>query len=272
MTKVKPILRWAGGKNWLTSHIDKYLPTSFNDYHEPFVGGASIYLHLKESGHIKHKTYLSDTNEELINAYKVIKTDPKCLIETLSSYMNEQSFYYQIRSTVPDNETMRAAKFLYLNRTSFNGIYRENLRGEYNVPFGNRNLTCLFDDKNIIEFSKKLASVRLNSCDFEQCLSKIKQNDLVFLDPPYTVAHENNGFIKYNKKIFSWEDQGRLKKFIDEIKSRGAYFILTNAAHYSIDDLYGGVGDKEKLSRSSNIGGKGAKREKYNEYVFFNTI
>ena len=272
MTKVKPILRWAGGKNWLTSRVQKYLPENFNNYHEPFVGAASIYLYLKEYGHIKHNTYLSDSNEELINAYKIIKTNPNSLIDALSSYKNEQSFYYQLRSTLPEDDTIRAAKFLYLNRTSFNGIYRENLRGEYNVPFGNRNLTYLFEDKNILEFSKSLASVSLKSCDFSKCLSNIERHDLVFLDPPYTVAHENNGFIKYNKKIFSWEDQGRLRDFIEQIKNIGAYFILTNAAHYSIDDLYGGIGDKEKLSRASNIGGKGAKRDKYNEYIFFNTL
>ena len=272
MAKSKPILRWAGGKTWFTNKLNYYLPDTFNNYHEPFIGGASIFLHLKSNNFIQNEAYLSDSNVELINAYQVIKDMPELLIEELKTYLNRDNFYYQMRANAPNTNLLKAARFIYLNRTSFNGIYRENSNGDYNVPFGRRSLSELFEYDSILEFSRILQSVTLVSCDFEDSLLNINEGDLVFLDPPYTVAHENNGFIKYNKKIFSWEDQERLKNYIVEIINRGAFYILTNAAHISIENLYTNIGARETLSRSSTIGGKGAKREKYNEYVFFNTI
>jgi len=271
VVKPKPFLRWAGGKSWLTNQIENFLPTSFNNYHEPFIGGASIFIFLKSKGYIKGDTYLSDSNIELINTYQIVKNQLDHLISELRTYQNDSSFYYQMRSSRPQTELLKAARFLYLNRTSYNGIYRENSKGEYNVPYGRRCLSEPFDFHAMKEFSREIENTVFQSFDFEQTLINIKEGDLVFLDPPYTVAHENNGFIEYNKKIFSWEDQRRLKDFILEIIKRNAYYILTNAAHYSLDNLYAGIGKKEVLSRYSTIGGKGAKRETYNEYIFFNT-
>lgn len=248
-----------------------YIPNGFNNYFEPFIGGASIYLYLKSQGIITQRAYLSDSNEELINAHLIIRDQPTKLLSILSQYENNSDFYYQVRGSKPRSPLNRAAKFIYLNRTSFNGIYRENLKGEYNVPFGNRNINVLFDNSNFMEVSNLMQGTDLFSGDFEQILDRIKRNDLVFLDPPYTVAHENNGFIKYNKKIFAWVDQERLQIFVDKIRQKGAYFILTNAAHSSISNLYSQMGTSEKLSRASLIGGKGARRDNYNELIFFNT-
>ncbi len=268
---VKPILRWAGGKIWLTNHIANYVPLRFNNYFEPFIGGASIFLFLKSNGIINKQVHLSDSNSDLINAHIVIRDQPSELFEVLSQYKNEKEFYYEMRNSAPETQLEKAAKFLYLNRTSFNGIYRENLRGEYNVPFGNRAIKTLFEKRDLVNVSSLMQGTNISSCDFEELSDKIGKKDLVFLDPPYTVAHENNGFIKYNKKIFAWKDQERLCAFVEEIKRKGAYFILTNAAHSSISDLYGNLGRSEKLCRASLIGGKGAKRETYNEFIFFNT-
>lgn len=267
----RPLLRWAGGKIWLTNYIDNYLPESFNNYYEPFVGGASIYLFLKNKGVINKKAFLSDTNDELINAHITIRDYPEELFLLLSRFKNEKDCYYEVRAAQPATILERAARFIFLNRTSFNGIYRENLKGEYNVPFGHRTISSLFDLEHIKQISRLLHNANFTSCDFEDTLPQVKKNDLVFLDPPYTVAHENNGFIKYNKKIFAWEDQERLKSYIEKIKLKGAYFILTNAAHESIGELYNSSGKVNKLSRASLIGGKGAKRDNYNEFIFFNT-
>jgi DNA adenine methylase len=132
----KPFLRWAGGKSWLLKEISYFLPKEFNNYHEPFIGGGSVYLYLKNQGKIKNYSFLSDVNEDLINAYNIVKNSPSELSDILETYVNEKEFYYLIRSQKPTDKILRAAQFIYLNRTSFNGIYRVNLKGEYNVPYG----------------------------------------------------------------------------------------------------------------------------------------
>jgi len=271
-SKIKPFLRWAGGKTWLLKDIEKYLPLRFNNYFEPFIGGGSVYIHLKATGRIKNEAFLSDRNIKLINAYNVIKHEPLKLIESLKSFKNEKEFYYSQRGQKLKNNIKQAAQFIYLNRTSFNGIYRVNLKGEYNVPYGFKNYKTLFDLENLLQLSQLFQNAYFDAFDFEEILEKVKKDDLVFLDPPYTVAHENNGFIKYNQKIFAWEDQERLANFIEKLKLKQAYFIMTNAAHVNINELFKDVGNKQKLNRFSVIGGKGAKREEISEYIFTNCV
>ncbi|WP_196889931.1 DNA adenine methylase [Aureivirga sp. CE67] len=269
--KVKPFLRWAGGKRWLTKNIKEYLPKEFNNYHEPFLGGASIFIYLKSNNLINGKSYLSDFNNELINAYKQIQSNPKIIINELEKLKNTKEDYYKIRSSNPKTATLKAVRFIYLNKTSFNGIYRVNLKGKYNVPYGYKKTKNLFEFENIMKISTLLKDdVEFHSKDFYSIIDNIKTNDLVFLDPPYTVAHENNGFVKYNQKIFLWEDQKRLANFLQEINNKKAYYILTNAAHESVDELFSNLGKKYKVQRSSSVGGKGASRKKVNEFIFTN--
>lgn len=269
---IKPFLRWAGGKTWLLKDIIDYLPGKFNNYYEPFLGGGSVYIHLKSIGKIQNDAFLSDQNEDLINTYNVIKYQPNKLIDILKDYKNEKEFYYTIRDQKHSDIILKAAQFIFLNRTSFNGIYRVNLKGEYNVPYGFKEYKSLFDFDNILKLSNLFQDASFIYCDFAETLGKIQKGDLVFLDPPYTVAHENNGFIKYNQKIFAWEDQIRLEEYIELIKSKKAYFILTNAVHFNINNLFQKVGSKHILNRYSVVGGKGAKREEISEYIFTNCI
>lgn len=269
--KIKPFLRWAGGKRWLTKSISNFLPKEFHNYHEPFLGGASIFLHLKSNNLLTGDSYLSDSNEELINAYEQIKQDPETIIKELKKLKNTKENYYRIRSWNPRTSLKMAVRFIYLNKTSFNGIYRVNLKGEYNVPYGFKETKDLFEFENILNISKLLNQrVNLETNDFYSVIDNIHEKDLVFLDPPYTVAHENNGFIKYNQKIFLWEDQERLFQLLQDIDRKGAYYILTNAAHKNIDNLFSKIGFMHQVQRSSNIGGKGAKRTRVNEYIFTN--
>lgn len=272
MSGLKPVLRWAGGKTWFLQELHNYLPKEFNNYHEPFLGGGSVFIYLKSSGIIENRSYLSDLNLQLINSYNIIKSKPNELIECLKKYQNNSDTYYRLREKECDNNVEKAAIFIYLNRTSFNGIYRVNLKGKYNVPYGNRNLVQLFDFENILNLSKSFVNAFFSTKDFHEALERVEEYDLVFLDPPYTVAHENNGFVKYNQKIFAWEDQIRLKNSIDELNEKNVSFILTNAAHESINKLYNGIGIKSILKRPSLIGGKGAKRSIYNEFIFSNSF
>jgi DNA adenine methylase len=269
-TVTKPFLRWAGGKSWLTKCIEEYVPSSFNDYYEPFIGGGSIFIYLKTRGIIKKKAILSDLNPELINAYEVIQCNVGKLIDELKKHRNEKNYYYEIREKEFTDPILRASKFIYLNRTSYNGIYRENLKGVYNVPFGNKSYKELFDFKNMVRLSEVFTGCKFLVSDFQKVEEKVNKKDFVFVDPPYTVAHGLNGFIKYNQKIFSWEDQIRLKDFSQELNKNGTRFIITNAYHESILDLYKNTGKITVLSRPSVIGGTGAKRTHYDEIVISN--
>ncbi len=267
---IKPIIRWAGGKSWLTRSIDEYLPSDFNNYFEPFLGGGAMYFYLKSNNKILGNSYLSDINRNLINAYKQVKSNLEPLIQELDKHVNSKDYYYDIRSTIFNNKIENASKFLYLNRTSFNGIYRENLKGEYNVPYGFKIYKELFDFENLAKASKLLKGTYLSVSDFKPRLNKPSDSDLVFIDPPYTVAHSKNGFIKYNQKIFKWEDQKDLNRTIDTLTKRGVFVILTNAFHESISKLYSSNLNQIEISRSSQVGGIGAKRGEVKEYIFTN--
>jgi DNA adenine methylase len=264
----KPFLRWAGGKTWLIKHLSNFLPKNgFNDYHEPFLGGGSVFFYLQPD-----KGFLSDLNKDLIDTYKQIKTNVEDVINELAQFENNEGYYYRVRNEDYTNKAKQAAKFIFLNQTSFNGIYRVNLKGEYNVPFGYRSVK-VFDADNLRSASKILANSELCHSDFSKTLGNIKRNDLVFLDPPYTVTHNNNGFIKYNKKLFDLNSQLALSKYIDEIKDRGAYYILTNAAHEEVEKIFKKGDDRIlEMSRASLIGGKNAKRGNYEELIITNVI
>ncbi len=267
--QIKPFLRWAGGKSWLTKTIEKHIPLKFGNYYEPFVGGGAMFFYLKSNGYIKNKAFLSDSNEDLINTYKVLKNDCKNLFKILETQFDNEDEYYRIRETEFYDPIERAAKFLYLNKTSFNGIYRVNKNGKYNVPYGRRKLKILYDFKHLAEASEALQNTFLSNQDFKKRSESVQSRDFIFLDPPYTVAHENNGFIQYNQSIFSWENQIQLSKLTKEFDLNGVYFIVTNAYHDSINEIYT-TGNKIEISRSSTIGGIGAKRTRYKEYIITN--
>jgi DNA adenine methylase len=265
-------LRWTGSKRWfIKDHIADYLPLKFKNYHEPFLGGGAIFFYLRKAYKNKKIYKLSDTNAELINCYIQIRDNPTEVINHLSKFRNTEKQFYETRALSPKTLEKQAARLIYLNRTCFNGIYRVNPRGEFNVPYGHRKSVDIVGEEMLLKVSAALQNVELSIKSFEDTLSDIKKNDLVFIDPPYTVAHENNGFIEYNKKLFSWEDQVKLKEYIEALNKLGAHFILTNASHESISQLYSGVGSLSKLSRVSKVGGRNKTRGFYNELIIYNT-
>lgn len=265
--RVASPLRWAGGKRWLRPIIETLIKdVEIAAYHEPFLGGASVFLGQREF----EKSYLRDTNKELIEAYRVMRDEPDAVAELVSAYSNDKETYYALRASIPEDKLGRAARFIYLNHTSYNGIFRVNLEGVYNVPYGGRESPQIPTADHLRGVSKRLKAARLDVGDFAGCLGRVQRGDLVFLDPPYTVAHNHNGFVKYNQKLFSFDDQKRLRKLIDEIKSREAFYILTNAAHESIKTLFS-VGDHlMETNRRNSIGGAKAARGSATEYLFTN--
>lgn len=266
MSHIEPFIRWAGGKTWLVPFMKQLTQDlKYKNYYEPFLGGAAVFFSLTPPKH----AYLSDINADLIDTYTAIRDIPDDVIQALQLLQNTEEDYYRIRETEPTALADRAARFLYLNQTSFNGLYRVNNQGKYNVPYGYRK-KLNYDVERIRNASVKLQGVRLECSDFAARKYRVKAEDLVFLDPPYTVSHNQNGFIKYNQKLFSIEEQYRLSAYIDYIRQKGAYYVLTNAAHETILEIFN-KGDRViTLDRNSLIGGKNSKREKISEYIFTN--
>ena len=262
---LKPFLRWAGGKSWLTSFVFSIIEKiAINHYYEPFLGGGAVFFALQPEC-----AFLSDLNEELIRTYMTIREYPDEVITKLKSFTNDSDCYYRIRKTMSNDVVYMCARFIFLNQTSYNGLYRVNIKGHYNVPFGHRDIDFVKED-HLREISGVLRRADFQSGDFESCLGNIQEKDLVFLDPPYTVSHNHNGFIKYNQNLFSMGDQHRLSSFIDQIKSRGAYYILTNAANERIREIFDKNDIVHTLSRHNTIGGRQAKRGHVEECVFTN--
>lgn len=262
-----PFLRWAGGKRWLVSHIEELTAqVQVRNYHEPFAGGAAVFFGIDFGG----QSCLSDLNADLIETYESVQLHPEAVWERLRRYRNTEDDYYAARAARPRTAVNRAARFIFLNHTSFNGLYRVNLRGEYNVPFGYR----LSDNRPNLEqlkaASDRLQSATLQVGDFGMALREVGNGDLVFLDPPYTVAHNRNGFVKYNDRLFLFKDQERLSALIDQVRERGAYYVMTNAAHTSIADLFEKGDRRVETSRKNNVGGRSAARGRATEYLFTN--
>lgn len=244
-----PFLKWAGGKRWLARSSSWLLPETYDRYVEPFLGGGAIFFAEQPQTAI-----LSDANARLIATYRALKDDWQAVVRHLEDYAANHSdtFYYEARSTARDEPAAEAARFIYLNRTCWNGLYRVNLKGEFNVPRGTKN-KVLMDTDDFAGIAAALGSASLAVSDFEVALGNAKAGDFVFLDPPYTVAHNNNGFLKYNENIFSWTDQERLKEAAVSAAAKGANVLVLNAKHSSIETLYEGVGQHHVVRRHSVI-------------------
>lgn len=267
MAPITSFIRWAGGKSWLVPYVQELLDgLDYNNYHEPFMGGASIFFAIDTP----KQSYLSDANEELVNAFIAIRDNPQIVIEYLKGYKTDEQSYYEVRESEPEDINKRAARFLYLNTYSFNGLYRVNRQGKYNVPYGQKMDKKINFDR-LQSASDKLKRTTVICRDFEQAKENIGPGDLVFLDPPYAVSKESNSmFIGYNSKLFSLDDQQRLSRLIDYIIEQGAYYILTNAAHETIYEIFKGKGRLITRERNSLIGGRNAFRGKVKEYIFTN--
>jgi DNA adenine methylase len=224
---MKPFLKWAGGKRWLVRRYPQLFDIDFDRYVEPFVGSGAVFFHVQPE-----RSLISDVNPSLMNVYSSLRSDYRRVWAHLLEHARNHSdkYYYEVRSKIFRSDASRAAQFLYLNRTCWNGLYRENLRGEFNVPRGTKD-TVIFDDDDFAAVSEALASAKITTGDFEKVLNGVKEKDFVFIDPPYTVKHNSNGFVKYNESIFSWKDQERLAKAVKSKADSGASILVTNAYH-----------------------------------------
>lgn len=265
---VIPFLAWAGGKRWFVQNYAEVLPTQFNRYFEPFLGGGSVFFHLKPQ-----VAFLGDCNHNLIDTYSAIKKNYKDIVVALKKHhkKHNKSYYYATRAKEPSDLVEKAARFIYLNRTCFNGIYRVNRLGIFNVPIGTKS-NVILDTDDFETLSNILQGATLVASDFEVLIDKAEEGDLIFADPPYTVRHNHNGFVKYNENLFSWNDQVRLAAALNRAKERNVHIVCTNANHESVRKLYRSKSFKlRSLSRYSSISATRTSRSQYKELVVTTT-
>ncbi len=299
----KPFLKWAGGKTQLLDVIDSHLPVSIRDsgviekYFEPFVGGGAVFFYLVHHYEIEY-AYLGDINKDLILTYNMVKNRPNELIEILKSlkksYMlkedsERKEFFYEIRSKFNeksnmgvglkssyDKQLIRASQLIFLNKTCFNGLYRVNLKGEFNVPFANPSKPLICDEENILNVSCVLQDVNIYRRDYKLSKKYIGEDSLVYLDPPYKPLNGKNSFEGYSNLDFDDKDQIKLAKYYREIHKKGASVILNNSdlknvdeSNNFFDDLYQGF-TIERVSAKRSINSNGSKRGKIKEILVSN--
>lgn len=267
MNKTKSFIKYVGGKSKLLNYIINNMPIEFNNYFEPFVGGGSVIFGLISNGVVINKICtISDINDNLINCYNVIKNNLDDLKKELLElkYENKSDNYYLCRerfnkikfNKVEDEFVEKAALFIFLNKCGFNGMYRENLSGKFNIPFGNMknpkicdtevldNINRLLSDKNII----------INSCEYENILINIKENDFVYIDSPY-----DETFTGYTSSKFGKNEQSKLKLFVDILTKKKVKVMLSNSSTIFIKELYKDY-NQVNLTTKYSLGGKNTNR------------
>lgn len=299
--KAKPFLKWAGGKGQLTDTFVKYYPkelrnNEIENYYEPFIGGGAVFFDIVQRYHIK-SAFLFDINEELILTYKVVQSDVSGLIDQLYNlkrrYENlddagKKEFYYDLRKTF--NETKhgidfdrysktwipRAAQILFMNRTCFNGLFRLNLKGEFNVPQGSYKNPKILDENNLLRVSALLKNAHIEKADFKEVEKKVRGNSFVYFDPPYRPISKTSSFTSYSKDCFDDEKQIELSELFHKLNARGVKMMLSNSDPKNTDktdDFFDEVYKNYHIARvpaKRAINSDASKRQAINEIIVTN--
>lgn len=257
-------LKWAGGKNWFVRHHRHRLPAQYNRYIDPFLGGGSVFFYMEPE-----EAILSDVNGELITTYRAIQQDWQRLDRKLQVHARRHNdkYYYEVRGQRPREATSIAARMIYLNRTCFNGIYRVNRRGEFNVPRGSKN-TILTGQEEFEQRSILLQHADLRNCDFEETINIAAKGDFLFCDPPYAIQEEQS-FVGYTTNLFNWNDQNRLADALERARQREVKILMTNVNHPSVRALYENRDGflLDEVDRYSSISGQVGGRRQYSELI-----
>ena len=275
MIKVKPFVKWAGGKRQIIEKIKKYIPDEFNTYYEPFLGGGALFFELAPK-----KAVINDYNEELINVYKCIKDSKKLgdMCKELDNYeaKHSEEYYYEVRNLDRDKfeyskmfDYKKAARTIYLNKACFNGLYRVNSKNEFNVPFGKKMKLNTYEKENLSSINDYLnnSDIKILSKDFEDVLKETKKGDFIYLDPPYD--SDTKTFNSYTEGGFDKEDQIRLAKIFKELDEKGCFVMLSNHNTKLINELYGDY-NIYVIEAKRNINSNGKKRGAVEEVIITN--
>jgi DNA adenine methylase len=265
-----PFLKWPGGKRQLLRELIKRLPKEYNRFFEPFVGGGALFFKVKpEYG------YVSDINPDLINLYEVVQNNVQELIENLKKHKNNEKYFYELRSADRTEEyrywtkVEKASRLIYMNKTCFNGLYRMNSDGHFNVPFGFYKNPNILDEDNLIACSTLLRKTEIALASFEAVEKKARKGDFVYFDPPYVPLNKTSSFTKYYKDDFDLDAQFALRELCDRLTKRGVHFMLSNSYTETVKDLYKSYNVKiVKANRAINCKADG--RGKINELIVTN--
>ncbi|HIH07583.1 MAG TPA: DNA adenine methylase [Candidatus Nitrosotenuis sp.] len=243
-TEPKPFVKWAGGKRQLIQTIDKYIPDEFGTYFEPFLGGGAVLFHLL-SQNPKMKCKVSDLNSDLILAYVTIRDRLDDLLKSLENHSknyskNPDSYYYAIRASEPKNQIDKVSRLLFLNRTCFNGLYRVNSKGKFNVPLGRYSNPNIVNEENLTSVSHALQSknIMINCSDFSAVLSDSRKGDFVYFDPPYQPMSETANFTSYTNRDFTYKDLENLVKIAAKLSDRGCRVLLSNSNSKEVKEAF----------------------------------
>lgn len=265
-----PIVKWVGGKRQLMFELLKNMPKDYNRYFEPFIGGGALFFELQPNN-----AYISDMNEELINLYQVVRDNVDELITDLQKHDISKEYFMEIRNIDRTEEYQnwsdikKASRFIYLNRTCFNGMYRVNSKGEFNVPFGHYKNPRILDENNLINCSHLLQRTEIKQADFSEILKKVKKGDFVYFDPPYVPLSETSSFTSYTKDGFDIDMQFKLRDVCDELHSMGVKFLLSNSDTKLVNELYENY-DTKKVFASRQINANADGRGKITEVLVRN--
>jgi len=261
----RPFLRWVGSKRSIVGRVVEHLPDGYNRYFEPFLGAGALFFLLRPS-----EAYIGDKCQPLIETYSGVRDSLESVIRYLRPLVPHEKIFYSIRSSSTRSISRRSAHFIYLNKTCWNGLYRVNSKGEFNVPYGRPKSGTICDFTNLRKCAEVLRQprIRLTAGDFGARLAEAERGDVVYLDPPYVSGHSNNGFRDYNEILFRWEDQQRLAEIAHELRRRGVSVVISNAYHDSILRLYRGF-KWSKLERKSTLASDVSKRGVAQEVIFY---
>lgn len=264
---LRPLVKWAGGKRSLLPQLMPLSPSQFDRFVEPFAGGASFLLALQPSVAV-----LNDANSELIEMYLSVREEPHELMEALDAlqpYVLDEGAYYSIRAIDTQEMTRaeRAARLIFLNKAGFNGLYRVNREGKFNVPFGSHSSPPnLYDEENLLGVSELLQRTDMMSVDFEELLDRVGHGDFVYVDPPYVPVAPTANFTSYTPGSFTLEDQRRLAESVRRAVKRGASVLVSNSATAIVGELYSGF-EFHPIRARRYINSDGTKRHEVMEYA-----
>ena len=279
MKHPSPFVKWAGGKAQLLSQLEPFFPTDFRGYVEPFAGGGAVFFYLYRQGRLAGKpSLLIDSLEDLITCYRAIQNRVEDLIVELQRHephKHDKEYFYQVRAWdrapgyAQRDEIERAARFLFLNRTCYNGLYRVNRRAEFNVPVGRHGNPTICAADNLRAVSQALQGVVVRAGDFSLCLETAAAGDFVYLDPPYDPLSNTANFTSYTSDDFGAGDQQRLAELFRTLDDRGCRVMLSNSSTPFIRDLYGDYGQIE-VQANRAISSKGNARGPIPELLVMN--
>jgi DNA adenine methylase len=264
--KPRPFLKWAGGKNRLLGDLRRSVPREFKRYIEPFLGGGAMFFDL-----LPQNAYLSDSNEELVQCYKTVARHPRQLIQFLERLQNTDEEFYRARATRPEtlDDIARAARFIFLNKTCYNGLYRVNKQGHFNTPYGHYGAVSLFDRDNIFAVSRSLQNQDLFCMDYRRILEIAERGDFIYLDPPYLPVGKFADFKRYTKESFHGDDHVHLAGVFKALSDRGCHVLLSNSFHPTIASLYREF-SQATVFAPRYVNCKGDKRGKIKELLIAN--